>query len=870
MTVECHSSFTDPGVTASDACAATVQVTTTGSVQANTPGNYTLTYTATDPSGNTATAIRSVTVEDTIAPTVTLNGSAQINIEQGTPFIDPGATATDDCAGDLTVASSGTVDVNTPGTYPITYTAIDASENTGTVTRTVNVLAVAPPSITTPPQSTTAACGESVQLTVAATGLGQLTYQWKKGTENLVDGGIISGAATPTLTINPVSLADAADYSVVVANLYGNTPSAPATLTIVDAPPVVTLNVPAEVTMECHTTFNDPSVTTSDACSANVTVAVTGSLDPNAVGDYTLTYTATDSAGQSTSVTRTVHVVDTTPPAITLTGDAELTIECHSSYLDQDAAALDLCAGTVEVTTSGAVDVNTPGTYTITYTATDPSGNSATATRIVLVQDTTPPTVSCPADMNALADANCLAAVPNVLTGLIVSDNCDTEVTLVQNPPAGTLVSLGAHTITVTATDDSGNAATCTLSFTVTDRTPPMVALNGSSPMQVEFGSSFTDPGATAADDCAGPLPVTTTGLPVNVNSLGSYTITYTATDASENTASTTRTVNVVDTTAPVITLNGETTMIVECHGTFTDPGATAADACAGTRDVTTSGTVNANLPSTYTITYTATDPSGNSSSATRTVLVQDTTPPVLTLNGSAELTLECHAQFVDPGATAVDLCAGNLTVTVTGSVDTGAPGDYTLTYSASDPAGNAATPVTRLVHVIDSLPPAITLTGDVTITVECHTSFTDPGANATDNCAGNFAATASSNVDVNTPGAYTLTYTAADPSGNAALPVTRTVQVVDTTAPVVALNGSAAIQLELGTPYSEQGATAADNCAGTFAATASGTVDVNTPGSYTLTYTATDPANNIGTATRVVTVLDRQHSARNHCGCRG
>jgi hypothetical protein len=76
-------------------------------------------------------------------------------------------------------------------------------------------------------------------------------------------------------------------------------------------------------------------------------------------------------------------------------------------------------------------------------------------------------------------------------------------------------------------------------------------------------------------------------------------------------------------------------------------------------------------------------------------------------------------------------------------------------------------------------------------MTVECHTSFTDPGATANDSCAGSFAAAASGTVDVNTPGTYTITYTASDPSGNPAAPQARTVNVVDTTAPVITLNGS-------------------------------------------------------------------------------
>ncbi len=98
-------------------------------------------------------------------------------------------------------------------------------------------------------------------------------------------------------------------------------------------------------------------------------------------------------------------------------------------------------------------------------------------------------------------------------------------------------------------------------------------------------------------------------------------------------------------------------------------------------------------------------------------------------------------------------------------------PGTYTLTYSATDPSGNAALPVTRTVNVMDSIAPVITLSGNAAMTVECHSSFTDPGAIATDTCAGSFAASASGTVDVNTPGTYALTYSATDPSATRRCP---------------------------------------------------------------------------------------------------
>src|SRR5438552_16415117 len=119
--------------------------------------------------------------------------------------------------------------------------------------------------------------------------------------------------------------------------------------------------------------------------------------------------------------------------------------------------------------------------------------------------------------------------------------------------------------------------------------------------------------------------------------------------------------------------------MIVECHGGFTDPGATAMDLCAGTRSVVTNGSVNFNLPGTYTIEYVATDPSGNWATNTRIVNVVDTTPPQIILNGANPMIVECHGAFTDPGATAMDLCAGTRKVGSEWWGDLILPGAYAM-----------------------------------------------------------------------------------------------------------------------------------------------------------------------------------------------
>jgi hypothetical protein len=161
------------------------------------------------------------------------------------------------------------------------------------------------------------------------------------------------------------------------------------------------------------------------------------------------------------------------------------------------------------------------------------------------------------------------------------------------------------------------------------DNYPPVITLNGSNPMTVELGSTFTDPGATAMDANHGSTPVTSSGT-VNTDVVGSYTITYTATDLDNNTATATRVVNVVDTIAPVVTVTGDNPATVELGATYTDAGATASDA-SNSATVITSGSVDTDKVGTYTLTYTATDASGNAGTATRTVNVVDTVAPVIT-----------------------------------------------------------------------------------------------------------------------------------------------------------------------------------------------------------------------------------------------
>jgi hypothetical protein len=564
--------------------------------------------------------------------------------------------------------------------------------------------------------------------------------------------------------------------------------------------------------------------------------------------------------------------------------------------LQSFAGATGADCGTSGVCTLATLPRGEHALFVATYSVTAAAGTSvgARATATSDTEDSRPSNNSDAFSFNTLQASNetqtCTLTAPQpiTVTGSQIPDPNDPSETLygavvtytvdgegdscspIQcDTPSGSLFPSGTTLVTCTAA--SGDSVI--FPVTVTDTRALNITLNGANPLTVECNSvpPFADPGATT--NRPGITPNVSSN--VNPNAPGTYTITYTATDGT-NTATATRTVNVVDDSPPQITLNGDDPLTedeietqeitIECHTGFTDPGATANDACDGSSPVSVSGTVDPNTVGTYTLTYSATDEQGTPgdpsddlvASITRTVHVVDTTDPVITLNGGNVLTAECHAAFTDPGATATDSCAGDLdsAIQVSGTVDPNTVGTYILTYTVRDASGNDAT-VTRTVNVVDTTPPVININGDSPATVECHTSYTDAGATANDACGGAFPVAVSGSVDVNKPGAYTITYTATD--GTNAATATRTVNVVDTTAPVISCPANIVVNLPPNTaaisaPVSFN-PTASDSC-GTAAVTTSHASGASFPvGTTVVTATATDQSGNTSSCSFNVTV---------------
>jgi len=183
------------------------------------------------------------------------------------------------------------------------------------------------------------------------------------------------------------------------------------------------------------------------------------------------------------------------------------------------------------------------------------------------------------------------------------------------------------------------------------------------------------------------------------------------------------------DTVAPIITLLGDNPLHLSVGSAFAEPGANATDAVDGAitpitfingiEQVASAATIDTASPTTYIITYQATDRAGNMKTATRSVIVgnpdgtvttatstpsTDTTAPVVTLTGAAAIQLTVGDAYTESGATALDDVDGDLTakIVATGTVDTATAGSYPLTYSATDAAGNTGS-ASRLVTVVAS-----------------------------------------------------------------------------------------------------------------------------------------------------------------------
>ena len=231
----------------------------------------------------------------------------------------------------------------------------------------------------------------------------------------------------------------------------------------------------------------------------------------------------------------------------------------------------------------------------------------------------------------------------------------------------------------------------------IVDTTPPEIKLISSGTYYTSPSVPYVEEGYLAKDNYDGDV----TSQVVSEEKDG--VVLYTVKDSSGNTATVKRKINYKDVVAPVITLNQGNSISLNKGKDFVDPGFTAVDDSEGdlTSAVTVEGSVDGHKYGTYTLTYRVADSSGNKCEVTRTVRIADISAPVISLKGETKSYIKVGTAYTEAGYTASDNMDGDLTgkVSVSGAVDTGRMGIYSITYSVSDAFGNTGS-ATRKIYV--------------------------------------------------------------------------------------------------------------------------------------------------------------------------
>jgi hypothetical protein len=238
------------------------------------------------------------------------------------------------------------------------------------------------------------------------------------------------------------------------------------------------------------------------------------------------------------------------------------------------------------------------------------------------------------------------------------------------------------------------------------DTVKPVITLSGGDTVSSERWYHYSDPGYSAFDSVDGNLDSFIVVVSnVDTANTGYYLVTYDVSDVAGNAAvQRQRVVHITpDVTKPVITLTGGTAYLLSVYSPYNEPGYSATDYYNKDLDslVQVSGTVDTALLGTYPVNYEVTDAAGNKTTVKRDVAVSDTSKPVIKLKGNSFVIVCRWHTFIDSGAEVTDNYYKGMTANVTSTVNTLYEGLYYVEYKVTDPSGNVAKTVARLVEVV-------------------------------------------------------------------------------------------------------------------------------------------------------------------------
>jgi PKD repeat protein len=867
-----------------DACGIASMTLSTSSFSCADIGSNNVTLTVTDVNGNSATCAGVVTVEDNIAPvavcqdiSVQLNPGGSVTITAAQ--VNNGSS--DACGIAAMSVSPSTFTCANVGPNTVTLTVIDNNGNQSTCTATVTVLDNNAP---------TALC-QNITVQLDANGNASIIAAQ-------VDNGSGDQCGPVTLNVNPstfdCSNIGANTVTLTVTDQSGNSTTCTATVTIEDnvAPVAICHNINVELDANGQVVITAAQVDngTTDNCSttsSGLTFSLSEtSFDCSNIGSNTVTFTATDAYGNSSTCTATVNISDTVSPVVVcqnITVDLDANGNATITAAQVDNGSADACGIASMVVSPNTFDCSNIGANTVTFTVTDNNGNSSSCTAIVTIEDNTAPTIVCQ-NITVQLDANGNAVITAVDIDGGSTDNCSTSgsgLTFSASQTAFDCSNIGANTITLTVTDAYGNSSTCDATVTVADTVSP-VAICQSITVQLDANGqvvvSAIDIDGGSTDNCSdinSGLTFSASQTTFDCSDEGSNTVTLTVTDAYGNVSTCTATVTVENNITPAVVCQ-DITVQLDATGnvviTAADVDGGTAAACGIASLTVSPSSFDCSNVGANTVTLTATDNSGNTSTCTAIVTVQDTINPTivcqnitvaLDANGNAVIT----GIDLDNGTT--DNCStlgSGLTYTASQTnFDCSNIGANTVTLTVTDANGNSST-CDAVVTITDTVSPTV-ICQSITVQLDANGNAVitaiDVDGGSSDNCStpgnGLTYAISDTDFDCSNVGINTVTLTVTDANGNSSS-CSATVTIVDDFDPI-ALCQDITIQLDNNgqatIDASQVNNGSSDNCG-----IATMTVNPNTftcsgIGANPVTLTVTDVNGNVSSCTATVTIQD-------------
>ncbi|GIV31850.1 MAG: hypothetical protein KatS3mg030_152 [Saprospiraceae bacterium] len=450
------------------------------------------------------------------------------------------------------------------------------------------------------------------------------------------------------------------------------------------------------------------------------------------------------------------------------------------------------------------------------------TGGIATYLQIIAVKDTTPPQATCPPNMTVGTNSSQSCTATFILPPASISDNCSSSFVVSMNTPVGLImgnggliknVPLGNHTITYNVADNCGNSTTCQMSVQVVDQSPPtvvcdaytVVALNNNG-VAVVFAQTFDD---GSYDNCSsvsfsvrrmtaacGTQPVFGPTVKFCCSDVGDdVQVEMKATDAAGNSNTCMVTVHVEDHSAPLLTCPPDVT--IACTENYNDLNLTGepqvSEPC-GLAEYFYQNSVNLNMCNVGTVvrTWTAIDSSGNSTSCSHTITLQDNTPPQITFPPNYAITSCTSPDQLHPDSLpspyngpVISSDCELMAVNWSDQIFTVAPPACfkivrtwkVINWCTYQPGGNTGIwQAQQIIMVTDHEPPTFTCPQDFTVEVDtnCTATVTLPSVTNIEDCSNDVQVEVLTNLGFGSgpfsnvpPGSYGATYIVSDGCGN-------------------------------------------------------------------------------------------------------